>query len=70
MAQPPALSLSPDAVTMQVDPFPAQADLDEVVEDVGMHDPLLSFPSSVEEDTDWSAAMDAMIAAKLISPAG
>jgi hypothetical protein len=68
MAQP--LTLSPDGVTMQVDPFPAQADLDDAVEDVGMHDPLMSFPSSVEEDTNWGAAVDAMIAAKLISPAG
>jgi len=55
-------------VTALMDPLPALVDLDEMVEDVGLHDPLLAFPIGTEDgETDWSGAFDAMIAAKLFS---
>lgn len=58
-------------VTPMIDPLPALAELDDMVEDVGLHEPLLSFPLGTDEDPpDWAGAFDALIAAKLIDPAG
>lgn len=49
---------------------PEPTDLDELVEELGTHEPLMAFPSTgdVEEDWDWSSALDALIAAKLVHP--
>lgn len=47
---------------------PEAIDLDEVVDEVGMHEPLMAFPSAGEGDEDWQSAFDALIAAKLFNP--
>jgi hypothetical protein len=38
---------------------------DPLVEEIGDHEPLLSFPSGFEEDRDWAGAFDALVAAEL-----
>ena len=46
---------------------PADADLDEVLEEVGTTEPLMAFTQSFEEENpeDWAGAIDALIAAGL-----
>lgn len=47
-------------------PTEMTTDLDEMVDEVGVHEPLMTFPSAVdEEDGDWPGALDAMIASGL-----
>lgn len=43
-------------------------DLEGAVEEVGVHEPLLSYPSGFDSERAWSDAFDAMIAARLFSP--
>ncbi len=58
-------------VTPLMDPQPALAELDDMVEYVGLHEPLLAYPVGTdEEEPDWAGAFDALIAAKLVSPNG
>jgi hypothetical protein len=46
---------------------PADPALTEVLDEVGSHEPLMTFPVSSLEDSEegWSGAFDAMIAAGL-----
>jgi hypothetical protein len=43
-------------------------DLEGAVEEVGVHEPLLSFPSGFDSERAWRDAFDAMIAARLLRP--
>ena len=44
----------------------ADPDLDDVLEEVGTHEPLMTFPLPPEADEEgWSGAFDALIAAGL-----
>lgn len=45
---------------------PADAELDGVLDEVGMHEPLMTFPQAPDEGESWAGAIDAMIAAGLI----
>jgi hypothetical protein len=48
---------------------PADADLDEMLDEVGNFEPLISFPSGEQPDeADWAGAIDALIAAGLMQP--
>lgn len=44
---------------------PIDAELDSVLDEVGTHEPLMTFPQSPDEDEGWAGAIDAMIAAGL-----
>ena len=45
---------------------PAEADLDDVLEEVTMHEPLMTLPPTLEDSEEgWSGAFDALIAAGL-----
>jgi hypothetical protein len=44
---------------------PADAELDSVVDQVGMYEPLMALPQTPDEGEGWSGAIDAMIAAGL-----
>ena len=45
---------------------PVDADLDEVLEEVGTTEPLMAFTQSFDDEgEDWSGAIDALIAAGL-----
>ena len=60
-------------VTPLMDPRPALEELDDMVEYVGLHEPLLAFPVGTEDrssERDLSGQLDALIAAQLISPNG
>jgi hypothetical protein len=46
-------------------PF-AAPDTEAVVEEVGEHEPLMSFPSGLEDDPAWADALDALIAARVL----
>lgn len=49
----------------------AETELDEVLEEVGSYEPLMTFTQSFDEsDEGWSGAFDAMIAAGLFDPSG
>jgi len=43
-------------------------DLEGAVEDVGAHEPLMSYPSGFDSERAWREAFDAMIAARLLRP--
>ena len=43
-------------------------DLEGAVEDVGVHEPLMSYPSGFDSERAWREAFDAMIAARLLRP--
>jgi hypothetical protein len=43
-------------------------DLEGAVEEVGVHEPLLSYPSGFDSERAWRDAFDAMIAARLLRP--
>jgi hypothetical protein len=43
-------------------------DLEGAVEDLGVHEPLMSYPSGFDSERDWREAIDAMIAARLLRP--
>ena len=53
-----------------IDAIPAWSgwDLEGAVEEVGVHEPLLSYPSGFDSERDWREAFDAMIAARLLRP--
>lgn len=40
-------------------------ELEEMIDEVGVQSPLITFPSAVSEEESWSGAFDAMIAAGL-----
>lgn len=47
---------------------PVEADLEEMLEEVGTTEPLMAFTQSFDDQTegeDWSGAIDALIAAGL-----
>lgn len=44
---------------------PADAELDSVIDDVAIHEPLMTLPQSPDEGESWAGAIDAMIAAGL-----
>jgi hypothetical protein len=43
-------------------------DLEGAVEEVGVHEPLMSYPSGFDSERAWRDAFDAMIAARLLRP--
>ena len=44
---------------------PVDAELDSMLDEVAIHEPLMTLPQSPDEGEGWSGAMDAMIAAGL-----
>jgi hypothetical protein len=50
---------------VEADPVLDGAVPDDLVDELGVHEPLLTFPAAPGEEPDWPAALDALIAAKL-----
>lgn len=44
---------------------PADPELDIVLDEVGIHEPLMALPQTPDEGEGWAGAIDAMIAAGL-----